>query len=120
MKGIEMRLSNYLAGCAAVAALALSLGSVSASADTFALVTINQQALFFNQINEGAEAAAKAAGAKLVIFNANNQAASKTLAQAPPRAGVDKRIVQGLIDSLAPYTEDCAALAKERAAISHP
>ncbi len=41
-------------------------------ADTYALVTINQQALFFNQINEGAQAAAKAAGVDLVIFNANN------------------------------------------------
>ncbi|TIT96695.1 MAG: sugar ABC transporter substrate-binding protein, partial [Mesorhizobium sp.] len=38
----------------------------------FALVNINQQALFFNQINEGAQKAADAAGAKLVIFNANN------------------------------------------------
>lgn len=44
----------------------------SALADTFALVNINQQALFFNQINEGAKKAADAAGAKLVIFNANN------------------------------------------------
>ncbi|WP_292192298.1 substrate-binding domain-containing protein [Mesorhizobium sp.] len=44
----------------------------SAFADTFALVNINQQALFFNQINEGAQKAADAAGAKLVIFNANN------------------------------------------------
>ena len=42
------------------------------SPDTFALVNINQQALFFNQINEGAQKAADAAGAKLVIFNANN------------------------------------------------
>ncbi|CAM5774657.1 sugar ABC transporter substrate-binding protein [Labrys miyagiensis] len=67
-----MRLSKYLAGYAAAAALALSFGSVSALADTFALVTINQQALFFNQINEGAQAAAKAAGVDLVIFNANN------------------------------------------------
>lgn len=41
-------------------------------AKTFALVQINQQALFFNQINEGAQAAADAAGAKLTIFNANN------------------------------------------------
>ena len=33
---------------------------------------INQQAQFFNQINEGARQAADAAGAKLAIFNANN------------------------------------------------
>jgi ribose transport system substrate-binding protein len=66
-----MRLFKLLVGCAAV----ITMGSTamgSALADTFALVNINQQALFFNQINEGAQKAAEAAGAKLVIFNANN------------------------------------------------
>ncbi|MER8400101.1 substrate-binding domain-containing protein [Mesorhizobium sp. M0306] len=66
-----MRLFKLLAGCAA----AIAMGSAamgSALADTFALVNINQQALFFNEINEGAQKAADAAGAKLVIFNANN------------------------------------------------
>ncbi|WP_420839918.1 substrate-binding domain-containing protein [Allorhizobium sonneratiae] len=53
-------------------AVAVSLAATAAHAETFALVNINQQALFFNQINDGAEKAAKAAGAKLVIFNANN------------------------------------------------
>lgn len=57
--------------CAAVIAIC-STAMGSAFADTFALVNINQQALFFNQINEGAQKAADAAGAKLVIFNANN------------------------------------------------
>ncbi|UXN62372.1 substrate-binding domain-containing protein [Phyllobacterium zundukense] len=66
-----MRLTKILSGCAAAVAMCLVVGS-SAWADTFALVTINQQALFFNQINEGAQKAADAAGAKLVIFNANN------------------------------------------------
>ncbi|PSH69057.1 sugar ABC transporter substrate-binding protein [Phyllobacterium brassicacearum] len=66
-----MRLTKLLSGCAAAIAITLAVGS-SALADTFALVTINQQALFFNQINEGAQKAADAAGAKLVIFNANN------------------------------------------------
>ena len=50
------------------------------SATTVALVTINQQALFFNQINDGAKQAADKAGAKLVIFNANNQAAAQNSA----------------------------------------
>jgi ribose transport system substrate-binding protein len=45
-----------------------------------ALVTINQQALFFNQINDGAKQAADKAGAKLVIFNANNQPAAQNSA----------------------------------------
>ena len=43
-----------------------------AQAKTFALVQINQQALFFNEMNRGAEEAAKAMGADLQIFNANN------------------------------------------------
>jgi ribose transport system substrate-binding protein len=42
-----------------------------------ALVQINQQALFFNQMNEGAQKAADAAGAELVIFNANNDPAAQ-------------------------------------------
>ncbi|MCP9233090.1 substrate-binding domain-containing protein [Mesorhizobium sp. M0045] len=66
-----MRLFKLLAGCAAAVAMG-SAAMGSALADTFALVNINQQALFFNQINEGAQKAADAAGAKLVIFNANN------------------------------------------------
>ncbi|MGA2495037.1 MAG: substrate-binding domain-containing protein [Roseiarcus sp.] len=52
----------------------------AASAATVALVTINQQALFFNQINDGAKQAADKAGAKLVIFNANNQPAAQNSA----------------------------------------
>ncbi|UVK54793.1 substrate-binding domain-containing protein [Mesorhizobium sp. AR02] len=66
-----MRLFKLFVGCAAVVAIC-STAMGSALADTFALVNINQQALFFNQINEGAQKAADAAGAKLVIFNANN------------------------------------------------
>ncbi len=51
------------------------IGASSALAQeqkTIALVQINQQALFFTQMNEGAQKAADAAGVKLVIFNANN------------------------------------------------
>lgn len=66
-----MRLIKLLVGCAAFITIC-STAMGSALADTFALVNINQQALFFNQINEGAQKAADAAGAKLVIFNANN------------------------------------------------
>jgi ribose transport system substrate-binding protein len=67
-----MRLKNYLLSCAVAATISMGAGAGAALADTFALVTINQQALFFNQINDGAKAAAKAANADLVIFNANN------------------------------------------------
>lgn len=75
-----MRLSQILSGGVAAAVLTLALGAASARADTFALVTINSQALFFNQINDGAKAAAKAAGAELVIFDANNVPAAQNSA----------------------------------------
>jgi len=67
-----MRINKYLAGCAIGATLSISWGVGAAMADTLALVTINQQALFFNQINDGAKEAAKKAGVDLVVFNANN------------------------------------------------
>ena len=60
--------------------VATILMASAASAATVALVTINQQALFFNQINDGAKQAADKAGAKLVIFNANNQPAAQNSA----------------------------------------
>lgn len=60
-------------GAASGAAVGLAAGRTAwAAAPTFALVQINQQALFFNQMNAGAQAAADKAGAKLVIFNAND------------------------------------------------
>jgi ribose transport system substrate-binding protein len=63
---------------AAGAALALSIGGVQAQdKPTIALVQINQQALFFTQMNAGAQKAADAAGVKLVIFNANNDPAAQ-------------------------------------------
>ncbi len=57
-----------------------ALSPASAAEKTFALVQINQQALFFNQMNEGAQKAADAAGVKLVIFNANNDPAAQNSA----------------------------------------
>jgi len=66
---------------AATALAGIAFGSMAHAADkTFALVQINQQALFFNQMNEGAQKAADAAGAKLVIFNANNDPAAQNSA----------------------------------------
>ena len=63
-----------LLSAAACTALAL-MGGLAAAQEkpTFALIQINQQALFFTQMNEGAQKAADAAGANLVIFNANNE-----------------------------------------------
>ena len=73
-------MKSRIKGLGAVALAAVALGAMSANAATVALVTINQQALFFNQINDGAKQAADKAGAKLVIFNANNVAAAQNSA----------------------------------------
>ena len=61
------------------AASLLAVPSLPARADqpTIALVQINQQALFFTQMNEGAQKKADELGAKLVIFNANNDPAAQ-------------------------------------------
>ena len=60
---------RHLIGAATGLALMLSAGAVKAAGETIALVTINQQALFFNQINDGAQAAADKNGVKLVMRN---------------------------------------------------
>src|SRR3984957_15529923 len=75
----DMRLSMTRLGLIGVVAAAF-VSVQAANAQTVALVTINQQALFFNQINDGAKQAADKAGAKLVIFNANNVAAAQNSA----------------------------------------
>jgi ribose transport system substrate-binding protein len=74
-----MRLSMTSLGLVGIAAAAFA-SAQAANGQTVALVTINQQALFFNQINDGAKQAADKAGAKLVIFNANNVAAAQNSA----------------------------------------
>jgi ribose transport system substrate-binding protein len=61
-------------------ATAACLMASSAYAETYAMVQINQQALFFNQMNAGAQAAADAAGDELVIFNANNDPSAQNSA----------------------------------------
>ncbi len=55
-------------------ALALLTGTTLAKdpAPTYALVQINQQALFFNLMNKGAQEAAKQTGKSIVVFNAND------------------------------------------------
>lgn len=66
------------AGLALAGSLALGThAAVAADAPTIAMVQINQQALFFTQMNEGAEKKAKELGANLVIFNANNDPAAQ-------------------------------------------
>ena len=74
MKSMSRRM---LFGAALAAGAVFALPTTAAQAKTIALVTINQQALFFNQINDGAMEAAKGAGVELVIFNANNDPAAQ-------------------------------------------
>ena len=82
-------MTNRMKGALLAAAATTGLMAGSASAETFALVQINQQALFFNQMNEGATAAAEAQGDELVIFNANNDPAAQNSA-------VETYIAQGV------------------------
>jgi ribose transport system substrate-binding protein len=65
--------ASLVLGIAVPSGMALA----QAAQPTVALVQINQQALFFNQMNQGAAAAAEKAGAKLVIFNANDDPAAQ-------------------------------------------
>ena len=76
MRSLDRR--RVLAGLAAGTALA-ALHPIAARAAglTFAMVQINQQALFFKQMQEGAEGAAKKAGATLDVFNANDRPADQ-------------------------------------------
>lgn len=84
-----------LAAMATTALIGFSAApSLAQEAKTYALVQINQQALFFNQMNEGAQAAADASGAELVIFNANNDPAAQNSAiETYIQQGVDGLIV---------------------------
>ncbi|CAB3773704.1 substrate-binding domain-containing protein [Paraburkholderia humisilvae] len=49
----------------------------AAEPPTYALILINQQAVFFNQMHSGAEDEAKKLGAKLVVFNANDASSAQ-------------------------------------------
>ncbi|MFD2175892.1 substrate-binding domain-containing protein [Rhodobacter lacus] len=64
----------------ATASLCAALPAVAQETKTLALVQINQQALFFNEMNRGAQEAAEKAGVKLVIFNANNDSSAQNSA----------------------------------------
>jgi ribose transport system substrate-binding protein len=70
MMKLQRRILLQAAGGAALTA-ALSVRA-EAAGTTFAMVQINEQALFFNQMMTGAQQAAKAAGVSLVVYNANN------------------------------------------------
>ena len=80
MLNFKRRYFSAALAATVLAGATLSAGLATAAEKTIALVQINQQALFFNQMNEGAEKAAKEAGVKLVIFNANNDPAAQNSA----------------------------------------
>lgn len=95
----------------ATLATAAFLSAGGAMAQTIALVQINQQALFFNQMNEGAEDAADEAGAELTIFNANNDPAAQNNAiETYIAEGVDAIIVVAIdVNGVMPAVEQAAA-----------
>jgi ribose transport system substrate-binding protein len=81
MKSIRRRtFGAALAVTTALLGFGMTTSLAHAQGKTYALVQINQQALFFNQINAGAQRAADASGDKLVIFNANNDASAQNSA----------------------------------------
>lgn len=66
-----------LAGCAAKDDGGDSTGGEATEKLKVGLVQINQQAIFFNQMNDGAQEAADELGIDLTIFNANDDAAKQ-------------------------------------------
>jgi ribose transport system substrate-binding protein len=104
-----MKTGTKSALLATAAMIGLTAGA--ASAETFALVQINQQALFFNQMNAGATAAAEAQGDELVIFNANNDPAAQNSAiETYIAQGVDGIVVVAIdVNGIMPAVEQAAA-----------
>lgn len=74
---MTLRRHVLLAGAAIAAGLGLASSGTQAQEPTIGLVQINQQALFFTQMNEGAQKKADELGVNLVIFNANNDPAAQ-------------------------------------------
>jgi ribose transport system substrate-binding protein len=93
-----------------IVAAATALSVAAAHAQTIALVQINQQALFFNQMNEGAQKAADEVGAELTIFNANNDPAAQNNAiETYIAQGVDAIIVVAIdVNGVMPAVEQAA------------
>ncbi len=95
---------------ATTAFTAASFGTASASAETIALVQINQQALFFTQMNEGAQQKAEELGVELVIFNANNDPAAQNNAiETYIAQGVDGLVVVAIdVNGIMPAVQQAA------------
>lgn len=105
---INRRVASLLLGSTMLAA---ALPATAQDAKTFALVQINQQALFFNDMNRGAQEAADAAGVELLIFNANNDPAAQNSAiETYIQEGVDGIAVVAIdVNGIMPAVEQAAA-----------
>lgn len=90
---------------------AAALPAFAQEKKTFALIQINQEALFFNEMNRGATEAAAAAGVKLVIFNANNDPAAQNSAiETYIQEGVDGLAVVAIdVNGIMPAVEQADA-----------
>ncbi|RLM08721.1 sugar ABC transporter substrate-binding protein [Gibbsiella quercinecans] len=90
---------------------ALFIGKAIAAAPTYALVQINQQALFFNLMNKGAQEEAKATGKNLVIFNANdNPVAQNDAIENYIQQGVKGILVDAIdVNGIMPAVKEAAA-----------
>lgn len=88
-----------------------SLFTLSQAAPGYALVQINQQALFFNLMNQGAQEAAKASGKELVIFNANdNPVAQNDAIENYIQQGVKGILVDAIdVNGIMPAIKEAAA-----------
>jgi ribose transport system substrate-binding protein len=84
-RGVVLGLATALAlaGCSTGNSTSTSTSSAASSSAagggscTIGMTQINQTAVFFTQMNSGAEAAAKQAGCRLTIANANNDSAKQ-------------------------------------------
>jgi ribose transport system substrate-binding protein len=101
------RPNGYTPLLAGAALAAMTSAALAQEQPTYALVQINQQALFFNQMNEGAEAAAAETGDTLQIFNANNDPAAQNSAiETYIQEGVDGLIVVAIdVNGIMPAVE---------------
>lgn len=94
-----------------VLAAAIALAPLAAAAETIAMIQINQQALFFTQMNDGAQKKADELGVDLVIFNANNDPTAQNNAIETYMAqGVDGLVVVAIdVNGVMPAVEAASA-----------
>ena len=92
-----MKNHRYLGSVAALAALVASVGAHAADKPVIGLVQANQQALYFVQLGQGAQAEANKRGFKLVVFDANNDPAAQNNAM---ETYTEQKVVGIVIDAL--------------------